>query len=67
MWVIDQDPPPFARNPSEKAYVDLLLKPSEDDLKIWPNRSGKKCILYMFFQNQHFNCLNLDIRKTWIS
>ncbi|TKY60695.1 putative glucose-6-phosphate 1-epimerase [Spatholobus suberectus] len=37
MWVIDQDPPPFPRDSSEKAYIDLLLKPSEDDLKIWPH------------------------------
>ncbi|RDX97237.1 hypothetical protein CR513_20014, partial [Mucuna pruriens] len=37
MWVIDQDPPPFPSDSSEKAYIDLLLKPSEDDLKIWPH------------------------------
>ncbi|XP_020223069.1 putative glucose-6-phosphate 1-epimerase [Cajanus cajan] len=37
MWVIDQDPPPFPSGSSEKTYIDLLLKPSEDDLKIWPH------------------------------
>ncbi|XP_027340685.1 putative glucose-6-phosphate 1-epimerase [Abrus precatorius] len=37
IWVIDQDPPPFPSDSSEKAYIDLLLKPSEDDLKIWPH------------------------------
>ncbi|KAJ1408235.1 Glycoside hydrolase-type carbohydrate-binding [Sesbania bispinosa] len=38
MWVIDQNPPPLPCDSSEKAFVDLLLKPSEDDLKIWPHR-----------------------------
>nr|KJB24268.1 hypothetical protein B456_004G136000 [Gossypium raimondii] len=38
IWIIDDNPPPLHPNdPSEKAYTDLLLKPSEDDLKIWPN------------------------------
>ncbi|KAL2342700.1 hypothetical protein Fmac_003985 [Flemingia macrophylla] len=37
MWVIDQDPPPFPSNSNDKAYIDLLLKPTEDDMKIWPH------------------------------
>ncbi|KAK8340743.1 hypothetical protein V6Z12_A08G117300 [Gossypium hirsutum] len=38
IWIIDDNPPPLHPNdPSDKAYTDLLLKPSEDDLKIWPN------------------------------
>ncbi|KAG8659067.1 putative glucose-6-phosphate 1-epimerase isoform X3 [Manihot esculenta] len=37
-WVIDDDPPPLNPNDSSaKAYVDLLLRPSEEDLKIWPH------------------------------
>ncbi|KAK7265239.1 hypothetical protein RJT34_32856 [Clitoria ternatea] len=36
-WSIDNSPPPFPTNTSNKAFVDLILKPSEDDMKIWPH------------------------------
>ncbi|OMO79692.1 Aldose 1-/Glucose-6-phosphate 1-epimerase [Corchorus capsularis] len=37
-WVIEENPPPLQSYDSTgKAYIDLLLKPSEDDLKIWPH------------------------------
>lgn len=37
-WVIDDNPPPMQSNGSNgKSYVDLLLKQSEEDLKIWPH------------------------------
>ncbi|KAI4335396.1 hypothetical protein L6164_014041 [Bauhinia variegata] len=36
LWAIDNDPPPFPTNISNKAFVDLILKPSEEDMKIWP-------------------------------
>ncbi|KAL5539373.1 hypothetical protein UlMin_044416 [Ulmus minor] len=39
LWVIDNNSPPLPPNDSNgKAYVDLLLKPSDEDLKIWPHR-----------------------------
>lgn len=39
MWVIDDNPPPHPSIDSNgKSYIDLLLKPSEEDLKIWPHR-----------------------------
>lgn len=34
-WTVDPDPPPFPANSPNKVYIDLLLKPSEEDLKIW--------------------------------
>ncbi|KAF3448660.1 hypothetical protein FNV43_RR09373 [Rhamnella rubrinervis] len=38
VWVIDNNPPPLHPSDSNgKAYIDLLLKPSEDDMKIWPH------------------------------
>ncbi|QCD85102.1 putative glucose-6-phosphate 1-epimerase isoform X3 [Vigna unguiculata] len=37
IWVIDQNPPPLPTDSGEKAHIDLLLKPTEDDLKIWPH------------------------------
>lgn len=38
MWVIDDNPPPLHPNDSNgKTYTDLLYKPSEDDLKVWPH------------------------------
>ncbi|EPS60800.1 galactose mutarotase-like protein [Genlisea aurea] len=36
-WIIDPSPPPFATPSTNKTYVDLLLKPTEVDLKIWPH------------------------------
>ncbi|KAL2970713.1 hypothetical protein AAZX31_15G155500 [Glycine max] len=36
-WAIDDDPPPFPTNTLSKAFVDLILKPSEEDTKIWPH------------------------------
>ncbi|KAK9002436.1 hypothetical protein V6N11_025114 [Hibiscus sabdariffa] len=36
-WSIDIDPPALPTTSSSKAYVDLILKPSEEDMKIWPH------------------------------
>ncbi|KAL8136384.1 hypothetical protein V2J09_002385 [Rumex salicifolius] len=33
LWSVDQDPPPIPTNSS--AFVDLILKPSDEDIKIW--------------------------------
>ncbi|XP_031257880.1 putative glucose-6-phosphate 1-epimerase [Pistacia vera] len=38
MWSIDHDPPPFPTNTSNRAFIDLILKHSEEDAKIWPHR-----------------------------
>ncbi|KAK6918273.1 Aldose 1-/Glucose-6-phosphate 1-epimerase [Dillenia turbinata] len=38
VWTIDENPPPLHPNDSKgKSFVDLLLKPSEEDLKCWPH------------------------------
>ncbi|KAG0490580.1 hypothetical protein HPP92_007443 [Vanilla planifolia] len=38
IWSIDNDPPSLSPNDSNgKVFVDLLLKPSEDELKCWPH------------------------------
>lgn len=38
MWVTDDNPPPLHPNDSNgKTYIDLLLKSSDDDLKVWPH------------------------------
>ncbi|ERN10956.1 hypothetical protein AMTR_s00158p00073760 [Amborella trichopoda] len=38
VWTSDDDPPPFSANAcNTKSAVDLLLKPSEDDLNCWPH------------------------------
>ncbi|XP_031093239.1 putative glucose-6-phosphate 1-epimerase isoform X1 [Ipomoea triloba] len=38
MWVIDDNPPPLHSNDSNgNSYTDLLFKPCEDDLKVWPH------------------------------
>lgn len=36
-WSIDSSPPPPTVS-CNKAFVDLIFKPSEEDLKIWPYR-----------------------------
>ncbi|KAL7259086.1 hypothetical protein ACSBR1_005064 [Camellia fascicularis] len=37
IWSIDENPPPVHPNDSlGKSFVDLLLKPSDEDLKCWP-------------------------------
>lgn len=39
VWVIDQEPPPLSPRESKlRSCVDLLLKPSDEDLKVWPHR-----------------------------
>ncbi|KAM0931058.1 hypothetical protein ACQ4PT_000562 [Festuca glaucescens] len=37
LWTIDDNPPPLPVNPAIKAFVDIILKPTEDDLKMWPH------------------------------
>ncbi|KAL5549271.1 hypothetical protein UlMin_004502 [Ulmus minor] len=37
LWSVDSDPPPFPTQTHSKAFVDLILKPSEEDMKIWPH------------------------------
>jgi glucose-6-phosphate 1-epimerase len=36
-WSVENDPPPFPVPTSNKAYVDLILTHTEEDLKIWPH------------------------------
>lgn len=36
-WTVEADPPPFPVPISSKAYIDLILKPTEEDVKIWPH------------------------------
>jgi glucose-6-phosphate 1-epimerase len=44
IWTIEDDPPPFPTNNLSKAFVDLILKPSEEDLKIWNHRYSLPCL-----------------------
>ncbi|CAL5433880.1 unnamed protein product [Camellia sinensis] len=38
IWVIDDNAPPLHTNDSDgKTYADLLFKPSQEDLKVWPH------------------------------
>ncbi|XP_020102962.1 putative glucose-6-phosphate 1-epimerase [Ananas comosus] len=36
-WSVDNNPPPLPANTSIKTFADLILKPSEEDFKIWPH------------------------------
>ncbi|WOL01503.1 glucose-6-phosphate 1-epimerase [Canna indica] len=58
MWTIDDNPPPLNVDYcKEKVSVNLLLKPSEEDLKSWPH-----C-----FEIRHKVCLAMDGDLTLIS
>ncbi|ESQ54708.1 hypothetical protein EUTSA_v10026020mg [Eutrema salsugineum] len=37
-WKIDTNPPHLPSHPSSNARIDLILRSSEDDLKIWPHK-----------------------------
>ncbi|KAM0939292.1 putative glucose-6-phosphate 1-epimerase [Dioscorea sansibarensis] len=37
MWSIDPDPPPFPPTSTNRTYVDLILKLSGEDHRIWPH------------------------------
>nr|GMC63366.1 putative glucose-6-phosphate 1-epimerase [Ipomoea batatas] len=56
-WTVDKDPPPFP--PNSRAFIDLILKPSEDDLKIWPHRFGG-CTLITFWLTFIFSALSFS-------
>ncbi|KAG6586093.1 hypothetical protein SDJN03_18826, partial [Cucurbita argyrosperma subsp. sororia] len=36
-WSIDNNPPPLQTNTSSMTFVDLILKPSEEDARVWPH------------------------------
>ncbi|XP_031398089.1 putative glucose-6-phosphate 1-epimerase [Punica granatum] len=38
VWSIDNDAPPFSTNSTDKAFIDLILKPSDEDMKLWPHK-----------------------------
>ena len=39
VWTVDDNPPPLHPHDSHgQSFIDLLLKPSEEDLKCWPYR-----------------------------
>ncbi|XP_065869353.1 putative glucose-6-phosphate 1-epimerase [Euphorbia lathyris] len=37
LWTIDKDPPPFQTSSSHRAFVDLILKQTEEEVKTWPH------------------------------
>ena len=44
IWTVDDNPPPLHPNDSHGiSFVDLLLKPSEEDQKGWPHRYEFGC------------------------
>ncbi|KAJ1703525.1 hypothetical protein LUZ63_003304 [Rhynchospora breviuscula] len=37
LWEIEENPPAFPTKTATKSFVDLILKPSEEELKNWPH------------------------------
>lgn len=74
IWAIDQNPPPFLQHndSNDKVYTDLLLKPSEEDLKIWPHSFEfrlRVCLtvegnLTMISRIRNINCKPFRDRKS---
>ncbi|PIN16787.1 putative enzyme related to aldose 1-epimerase [Handroanthus impetiginosus] len=59
IWVVDKNPPPLqSTNSSGKAFIDLLLKSSDDDLKIWPHSHELRLRVILTVDG----CLNLISR-----
>ena len=50
MWTIDDQPPsPKINGLKGHASVDLVLKPSEEDYKVWANRYFFLSVFALFF------------------
>lgn len=56
-WSVDNDPPPLPSNSSTKSFVDLILKPTQDDIKTWPHRSVFNYNLFLQWFYIWFLCL----------
>lgn len=50
LWSIDPNPPPPPVN-GIKTFVDLILKPSEEDLKVWPHSFEFRLRIALGFAN----------------
>lgn len=37
-WSIDNEPQPSQANPTNRVFVDLIYKSTEEDLTTWPHR-----------------------------
>lgn len=37
LWTFDDDPPPFPPDATNKVFTDLILRPTKEDLKLWPH------------------------------
>nr|KAJ0189489.1 hypothetical protein LSAT_V11C800417290 [Lactuca sativa] len=37
LWRFDDDPPPFRTDATNKVFTVLILRPTKEDLKIWPH------------------------------
>lgn len=65
IWAIDDDPPPLRPNDSHgKSFVDLVLRPSEEDLKCWPYRYEHTCqfICYLISRINNLWFLKVALR-----
>ncbi|XP_024979939.1 putative glucose-6-phosphate 1-epimerase [Cynara cardunculus var. scolymus] len=37
LWTFDDNPPPFPADATNKIFIDLILRPTKEDLKLWPH------------------------------
>ncbi|KAJ8767385.1 hypothetical protein K2173_017429 [Erythroxylum novogranatense] len=62
IWSIENDPPPFPTNSSNRAFIDLILRPTEEDMKIWPHSLNRER-----FKVGLISKLSLKIDKIYLS
>ncbi|PPS08015.1 hypothetical protein GOBAR_AA12626 [Gossypium barbadense] len=77
IWSIDPDPPSSPSDISHKAFVDLILTHSEEDMKIWPHRYeyrlrvalGPTAVELLWFKMMHTVFLGIEssVDKVYLS
>ncbi|XP_076951772.1 putative glucose-6-phosphate 1-epimerase isoform X1 [Bidens hawaiensis] len=66
IWTVDENPPSLpAKDSSGKSFVDLLLKPTDEDLKCWPHRFYFTLKLYNRF-NHIYELELLFLSHKWL-
>lgn len=64
---MDDNPPPLPSDPNGKASVDLFLRPSDEDLKIWPHRSLNRALPLYALNSINITLIYLEFKNSGYS